>query len=86
MELIAGASGDNPARLPAALLSSGVVLSATALSLIVFKALGGSFLRLHTRLAAPSARLLLLRRPRRRCDLRSRGGVVRLLGGAEGPG
>jgi hypothetical protein len=46
LELIAEARR-NPARLPVALISFGVVLSAAALVLIVFKAPGGIFLRLH---------------------------------------
>jgi len=35
------------ARLPVALISFGVVLSAAALALIIFKAPAGIFLRLH---------------------------------------
>ncbi|CAD6267314.1 unnamed protein product [Miscanthus lutarioriparius] len=37
----------NPATLPVALISFGVVLSAAALALIVFKAPAGIFLHLH---------------------------------------
>lgn len=46
MELIVEARRD-PARLPVALISSGVALSAAALALIIFKAPAGIFLRLH---------------------------------------
>ncbi|XP_062202062.1 uncharacterized protein LOC133904599 [Phragmites australis] len=46
MELIAEARC-NPARLPAALISCGVVLGAAALALTIFKTPGGIFLRLH---------------------------------------
>jgi hypothetical protein len=46
VELIAEARL-NPARLPVALISFGVVLSAAALALIIFKTPGGIFLRLH---------------------------------------
>ncbi|TVU49543.1 hypothetical protein EJB05_00856, partial [Eragrostis curvula] len=46
MELIAEA-GNNAARMPAALMSLGVTISAAALALIIFKAPGGVFLHLH---------------------------------------
>ncbi|KAG0521384.1 LOW QUALITY PROTEIN: hypothetical protein BDA96_08G155800 [Sorghum bicolor] len=46
LELIAEARL-NPSRLPVALITFGVVLSAAALALIVFKTPGGIFLRLH---------------------------------------
>ena len=46
LELVAEARL-NPARLPVALISFGVVLSAAALALIIFKAPAGIFLRLH---------------------------------------
>jgi hypothetical protein len=37
----------NPVRVPVALISFGIVLSAAALALIIFKAPAGIFLRLH---------------------------------------
>ena len=46
MELIVAARR-NPVRVPVSLISFGVVLSAAALALIIFKAPAGIFLRLH---------------------------------------
>ncbi|TVU49544.1 hypothetical protein EJB05_00857, partial [Eragrostis curvula] len=46
MERVSDANSD-PEKLPAVLMSSGGVLTAAALSLIIFKTPGGIFLRLH---------------------------------------
>ncbi|TVU49534.1 hypothetical protein EJB05_00847, partial [Eragrostis curvula] len=48
IQLIAEAR-NNPAKLPVALMSLGVIISAAALALIIFKAPAGVFLHLHGR-------------------------------------
>jgi hypothetical protein len=77
LELIAEARL-NPSRLPVALITFGVVLSAAALALIVFKTPGGIFLRLHG--STPTylyyGILTVVR-----SDLWSGGGVLGFLGG-----